>query len=670
VVLPVVVVTLVSISGLLLQQHSAGTNAASKSVIIEDTSIGAGLGQFQYAGAWKRCAGCVIKTANSSYYYTSSVGASATLRFNGTQAVLYSLKGATGGISLISLDGAALKEVDHYAAKALDTAIYQASSLAPGTHTLVITNTNKRNHASKGNVISLDRASVTPVTNAILYGRAASFGNLGSLLPTGQSILTHAVTNWGFAAGDSEFFSALATNGEIVLGTNPQTDNESFPTADHMNIGVFNPVLNLFRNLTIPTSTGASAVTNPFQPVGGASVDGLVPVNTAGVARIGFISAAPYSGWDITKYGEYPSLGYLDTTSGTLAYNPELSSTASQVNTKGGVGATACPRTANIYNQNVASCRGLAEVGQLPLSQKLVATQYFPSPAANEQSGRIVVFDPSGSVDASFTVPNISVPGSGNATFSVSPREIDVDPTSSGVLEYFSVIYDTTVAGVQSNFPLQEFAYNRSSNQIVPISLPILSGQKNASGQTLRFETAKYDSLGNLWATQAVTNSLIGGSTVVYAKSGGSRKLETSCVAPGYWNGSGWGSTCAPDRTALSTNTFGQTRSLSEDPATHTMFAATLSGYLMRIQQSGSGPTLSLSTLPAVNLGLDQLIDRSSHYVGIRKGVVDSVNRALYIPVIQTYNATDCPTWPSTKPCAPKALDQWLYRLDLTALAS
>lgn len=508
----------------------------------------------------------------------------------------------------------------------------------------------------------------TATANAILYGRTGSFGELGSMtkLPSGQSLQTIGISNWGFMPGQSEFFSALAPNGEVVLATTPQTDNQYYATGDSMNIGVFNPTQNTYRNIIVPTTKGLTKAANPFSPVGGASIETLLPVTVGGQSRLAFISLVNYHGWDIDQVGEYPALGYLDLTTGSLQYNSTLSKTAGQIYAKGGLSASACPTHINIFNQQVAGCRGLAEMGLLPRSQKFVITQYFNYPAQNEHSGRIIVMNTDGTVAASYSYPNI--PDGKGGYLSINPREVVVDPTATGSLEYFSVIFD--VPGTV--FPLQEFAYNRTTNKIIPISAPILSGQKLSNGTPYRFETALYDSLGNLWVTQADPNSLLGGPIVVYSKTSGYRKLENnvSCKVDASWAGAGWGKTCAPDRTVADTGDYGQTRSFIQDPTSKTVFAATLNGNLLRVKQSGSGSSLTLKALTPLTIGLDKLVDRNSKYVGIRKGVVDVKKRILWVPVVQVATPQDCPTWPGSTPCTPKIMDQWLYRFNLNVISS
>lgn len=662
-------------------------NASTTNTTIEDTTTGTTGNSVQYLGSsWTHCGNC--GPSGSSFYYSTTAGAQLTVHFSGTQITVYGVAGAASGMTSVALDGTMVTSAfDLYAATQKDVVVYTSPTLAPGNHTVTLTLLSQKNaKVTSAPVLAFEKATVTQTTpDAILYGKAGTFGNLGTSLPTGQTLQTQAVTNWGFQPGESAFFTALASDGEVVIGANSQTDNEVYATADHMGFGVFNPAQNSFSSLRVPTTATdysdpsnikpLTTATNPFLPVGGATVDGITPITVNGQQRIAFISAVNYNGWDTSNTwnpansqygeGEYPQLGYLDTANG-VTYNASLSKTADQIKAYGGLSASACPSYGNIFGQQVANCRGMSEMGVLPLSQKFVVSQYFPDTANGQQSGRVVVMNTDGSIAASYTYPNISNGAGGYYT--VNPREVDVDPTSTGNLEYFSVIFDVANNGTQSIFPIQEFSYNRTTNVITPVSKPIISGQTNGTSQ-YRFETAKYDSLGNLWVTQAVPNSLAGGPIVVYSKVNGTRKLETSCAAAQPWTGAGWNTVCAPDLTASNTGSYGQTRSFVQDPQSKTMFAATLNGYLLRVKQTGSGSGLALTTLSPVNFNLDQLADRTTHYIGVRKGVVDVQNRALYVPVVQVANPTDCPTWPGTTPCAPKALDQWLYRFDLNSLA-
>ena len=320
----------------LIQQGGAIASATTNLVTVEDTSTGTALDQFQYKGTWTQCKGCQPQTLNSSYHSTSTSSSSVTLRFNGTQAYIGGIVAPNGGISRVTIDAGVAVIIDTYSPNSAATAIFTTPVLAPGSHTVMLTDTHTHNSNSTGYFLRIDLAQIAPSPNAVLYGKSGTFGSLGSNLPTGESLQTNPVNNWGFSPGESEFFTAIAPTGEIVMGTNSQTDDEKYATANQLDVGIFNPTLKTFRNLAIPTSNGSLFATNPFYPIGGATVDGLVPVTIGGIPRIAFTSADPYNGWDTTQYGEYPSLGYLDTTTGNIAYNQSMSVDASQINAKGG----------------------------------------------------------------------------------------------------------------------------------------------------------------------------------------------------------------------------------------------------------------------------------------------------------------------------------------------
>lgn len=642
---------------------------AANPVTVEDTDIGSGVNRFTYTGGWTACTGCQPATSNSSYQSTTTTGSYATLTFNGTQASLSVIDAPDGGIASVSIDGASSVNVDTYAATAVSGKAFTTPVMAAGTHTVVVTDTGTADPSSIGDVVSIDFATIMPSPNAVLYGAAGTFGNLSTGLPTGQTLQTDAVPGWGFAPGEEEFFTTQASTGEIVIGTNAQTNNEKYATANEMEFGIFNPSLNTFDNLVIPTSTGSLLTTNPFASIGGATVDGLTPVTVAGVPRVAFTSMVPYNGWDTTKFGQYPTLGYLDSTTGSLNFNPSMSVDANQIFNYGGLSAAACPESNNAFGQPVGWCRGPAEMAVLPLSQKFIVSQYFQDLYhGNQHSGRLVVMNTDGSIAASYTYPNIPNPAGG--FYTVNPREVEVDPTSTGTIEYFTVIFDVVVGGKVVVAPIQEFSYNDTTNRLAPVSLPVLSGQTSA-GQPDRFQIAKYDDQGNLWVTQSVVGTLGAGPIVIYPKINGVRSLETTCASPSGWSGANWDSACAPGVTVATTGSNGQTLSLTEDPTTHMMFAATLSGYLLRIQQSGSGASLTATVLTPINFGLSRLVpSRATSNIGVRSGVIDNYNRALYLPIYQAYNKTDCPTWPPTTPCKPRVLNQWLIRFDLSALSS
>ena len=80
--------------------------AVAGPVSVEDTTTsGSILNRFSYSGTWTPCTGCQPATANSSYNSTTASGATATLRFNGTQANIFGIESSSGGIVNVKVDG-------------------------------------------------------------------------------------------------------------------------------------------------------------------------------------------------------------------------------------------------------------------------------------------------------------------------------------------------------------------------------------------------------------------------------------------------------------------------------------------------------------------------------------------------------------------------------------
>ncbi|WP_239164087.1 hypothetical protein, partial [Actinoplanes palleronii] len=107
--------------------------------------------------------------ADNHFKWTSTVGATATVTFTGTQVVLYGMKEPFAYIATAKIDGAAATDVDYYAAgtSATTVPVYTSPELASGNHTLVLTMTNRHNAASAGGMsITLDRVEVNGSTTA------------------------------------------------------------------------------------------------------------------------------------------------------------------------------------------------------------------------------------------------------------------------------------------------------------------------------------------------------------------------------------------------------------------------------------------------------------------------------------------------------------------------
>jgi hypothetical protein len=530
------------------------------------------------------------------------------------------------------------------------TAVLALVMAALGSCTLAPGAADRRVHAAPG---------AASQVAAVLYGRNGRFGALGSRasLPTGQPLQTRAVPGWGFRPGQSAYFTALGADGSVIIANEPQTDNQILSTATDMVLSTFNPTTQTFRNLSVPTSSGAAAAANP-QPgptsgLGGADISDVQAVTSGGSTRVAFIAAVPYHGWDVQRLGTFPTFGYLTQQAGGWAVDTPSSRTADDIRRSAPAAAQwVCP-TNNAYLQPVTQCLGFAEIAVLPRSHNFVVTLYFENDAQHS-SGGLAVLSPDGRLLSAYRYPEVVLPDGRH--LGIHPREVDADPTSAPGDERFVVIFDTfDDRGSTLPFALQEFRV-RSNASISPVSSAVLP----RTGGDIGFETAAYDGLGNLWVAETRQHTLAGGPIGVYRGTAGHRRLNApACAATSGWVAR-WGTACAPDVEMSATDGRGIVRSLVEDPVTHSLLVATMSGYLVVIKPSGPGWTAR----PPVNLGLDQLVDRTHRWIGPRKGVVDPARRALWLPVEQLASPWVCAAFP----CAPQALDQWLYRFDLTTL--
>ena len=152
----------VSIGSVFAVQRTA--EAAVATTTIQDTAQGAGVGQVQFSSGWSPCSGnCGKAASDNSFQWTSTAGSSVTVRFSGSQIKLYGVKEPWAYIATAAIDGGTPVDVDYYAAAVTSSTVevYSSPTLSEGTHTLVLTMTNRKNAASSGgNSITFDRAEV------------------------------------------------------------------------------------------------------------------------------------------------------------------------------------------------------------------------------------------------------------------------------------------------------------------------------------------------------------------------------------------------------------------------------------------------------------------------------------------------------------------------------
>ncbi|SCD94848.1 Glycosyl hydrolases family 39 [Streptomyces sp. DvalAA-14] len=145
-----------------LTPGNGSTGPVNTTVTVDGTATNtADPDHFQYGANWGVTNGVsdmYQQTANWSF----TAGAQASFHFTGTKVVLYAVRDVDQGIMTLSLDGGTPVDVDDWAsARNASGAVWTSAQLAAGSHTLTITNSGRKNSASSGTNIAIDRADVT-----------------------------------------------------------------------------------------------------------------------------------------------------------------------------------------------------------------------------------------------------------------------------------------------------------------------------------------------------------------------------------------------------------------------------------------------------------------------------------------------------------------------------
>jgi GH43 family beta-xylosidase len=142
------------------QTLPSGDPGAATSVI-NDTDIGTGLNQVEYAGTWNSGSGCGNQCFWGNDHWAGGAGVSATVRFSGTKVALLSVVDRGNGIAAISIDGGPERRVDYYSSiRVGEQLVYVSPTLPRGSHTLKVRVTGEKNPASSSTQVSIDRIEV------------------------------------------------------------------------------------------------------------------------------------------------------------------------------------------------------------------------------------------------------------------------------------------------------------------------------------------------------------------------------------------------------------------------------------------------------------------------------------------------------------------------------
>ncbi|WP_374215936.1 hypothetical protein [Frankia sp. AiPs1] len=506
---------------------------------------------------------------------------------------------------------------------------------------------------------SVQAGSVTKLPENLLtiYGAPGSFGEFDG----GQTtVRVTEVPGWGFGPGQAAFNSAVSAEGTVFLTTTPFSDDQSKLTGTDMEIEIFEPDIERFTRLVIPSTKGRLSLPRldpNYRGVGGGDTSDVIVVpGPDGAQRVLFTSLMPYYGWNTAVDGELPSVGQLrrDQPTARWVYDPQESWTAQQLATMAApsLAGRAFPVLGPLQPR---SSRGPASIARLPRSGHLVIAQYLGAGGGGTDNGALLVVDPAGRVLAHWQYPQVRPLG---IALVVNPREVVADPTSEPDDERFVLISDVRGLDYSTQpFPIQEFSYSASRGTITPCSTAVRAVQDGS-----RMESAVFGADGTLYVARTKRDGLRAETVAVYPKLGRERGLVTRAPAIGNWPTDTWGIANQPDYLVAGTDQGGLVRSVTLDPRTGAILLAGLDGLVQVVRPAGRGARMTFRTDPPVDVGLDMLRGPSTRYVGVRRGAVDPLRRSLWLPVNQM--VLDGLPWPYP----PFKLDQWLMRIDLDVL--
>jgi hypothetical protein len=113
-----------------------------------------------YTGAWVHATD--PRATGGTFAEANLAGAVATLSFTGTEVVWLGYKYDGAGIARVSVDGTFVGEVDTFSASPVQGAVFTATGLTRGPHTLTIEVTGRRNAAASDSWVIIDAFDVTP----------------------------------------------------------------------------------------------------------------------------------------------------------------------------------------------------------------------------------------------------------------------------------------------------------------------------------------------------------------------------------------------------------------------------------------------------------------------------------------------------------------------------
>ena len=194
--LPVVVVASLALAASSLvvpAAANASPSAIPTTISVDDAVQGTGSDQFDYVGSdWGHANGEAgpANPYDGTNSWGDKAGDTASFTFVGTQVTFHGITAPQHGIGTLSVDGGQATSIDFYSAKRTgDVALWTSPTLADGPHTLKLEWTGKKNAASSGTTVVVDRVEFTgqapaPANTAItvpLAGPGRVFDGVGAI---------------------------------------------------------------------------------------------------------------------------------------------------------------------------------------------------------------------------------------------------------------------------------------------------------------------------------------------------------------------------------------------------------------------------------------------------------------------------------------------------------
>ena len=187
--------------------------------IVDDSVSGTGMNQFTYVGSgWTHVTGSsTMGTFDGTVSIDNVQNDYTTLQFTGSAISVYANELTSYGTATFSIDGGGTQTVtlkpansSPNGAGAGDVKVFTASGMSAGTHTLKILN------AASGNVISIDRVQITPLSTA-----NASLGvsmTDGNVVPVAMGVVPYTINYNNAGVLDSApVFTGTTTSGRATV---------------------------------------------------------------------------------------------------------------------------------------------------------------------------------------------------------------------------------------------------------------------------------------------------------------------------------------------------------------------------------------------------------------------------------------------------------------------